>query len=275
MYFVFYTDSDFSQRKTNVYELELLTIETGKLKGEKYFKPIQEKMTRIKYAHFPENFLQNEFLELDATNERDLLDFQCEYGQIAMPSFIDIDKGKSNIVFSYSKSGNESKLRYNGETDTTTAAIQDYLRKRKNNIVKVVSLKEVQDTVDDLQNYIRATTNAKQGSNSLWDAELSRDFVELANYLKRKYYPAYGVFEDKQDPNAKNICMPLIPNLIFMQMESLTNDKPYYKCEVCGKLKQYQRRQPKPGERHYCSESCRQLAKSRRQNQRRRESANK
>lgn len=268
-------DKTFAQRRTSVYELELLEIESGRLKGARYFRPILAAGQRERYARFPANFLQNELLALDADDADALLAFQCTYGQLATPPIFDADKSAGNLVFMPDASG--SALRFAG-TNGTTARVNASLKRKHPKgtaFIEVVSLDEASETVKMLQGFVRSTTNAAMGLAGVGDTLATEDFIRMANDVRCRYFPPYVAFFDSTDPNRETVDVPLAANVILMQAEALASGKAYHPCSVCGRLKQFTRRQPKPGERCYCCETCRVQDKSRRQYARRKQAQGK
>lgn len=267
--FVFRYIPDLSLTKTPNYQVKLETIESGSLKGAQYFIPEANWNKNEGYVSIDRGSTCTEFLKLDSSDPIKLLRFQNRYGQLRSLLWTTGYLNKCNRFASMKHRGIVPERFFPGEEEgyDLSLRIHEYLRDSGISIIFPVSVEEVEASVSNLQSLIRSTIRVREGKSSLLDVSRTEFFFDVANMLIQEKFPSCEYVEDDRIANAK-VRLPLAEALIIDHLSSLNDSEAYKRCKNCGCIFQYKDGSKRSGAL-YCSASCQEEAKWKRQNQRR------
>lgn len=269
--FVFRYLPDLSMSKTPKNKVKLLTINKGELKGESYFiGESDQNEDNISTYTIPRGLSTVSFLKLNPMSLEELLSFQNKYGQISSLAWKNNGTEKSFRFSSVPSLQKNSKIIFrNEEADfDTSRAIRKHLAESKAPNYLPISAREVQTSVSNLQNLIKATMKVKEKRGSLFDENYAHYFFEIGNFIIQEKFPSCEVVDNEKQANSK-VWLSLMDALVVDQLISLNDTEAYKRCKNCGCIFQYKEGQKRRGA-EYCSEFCQEEAKWKRQNERRR-----
>lgn len=269
--FVFRYLPDLSMSKTPKNKVKLLTINKGELKGESYFiGESDQNEDNISTYTIPRGLSTVSFLKLNPMSLEELLSFQNKYGRISSLAWKNNGTEKSFRFSSVPSLQKNSKIIFrNEEADfDTSRAIRKHLAESKAPNYLPISAREVQTSVSNLQNLIKATMKVKEKRGSLFDENYAHYFFEIGNFIIQEKFPSCEVVDNEKQANSK-AWLSLMDALVVDQLISLNDTEAYKRCKNCGCIFQYKEGQKRRGA-EYCSEFCQEEAKWKRQNERRR-----
>lgn len=267
--FVFRYIPDLSLTKTPNYQVRLETIDSGLLKGVQYFMPEEDWDKREGYNPINSASTCTEFLKLDSSDPLKLLQFQNKHGQLRSLLWTTGNSNKSNRFASMKHRGIVPEGFFPGEEEgyDLSLRIHDYLRNNGVSNILPVSFQEVEASVKNLQSLIRSTIRVREGKSTLLDVSRTKFFFYVANFLIQEKFPSCEYAEDAQAANTK-VRLSLAEALIIDHLSSLNDSEAYKRCKNCGCIFQYKDGSKRSGAQ-YCSSTCQEEAKWKRQNQRR------
>lgn len=269
--FVFRYLPDLSMSKTPKNKVKLLTINKGELKGESYFiGESDQNEDNISTYTIPRGLSTVSFLKLNPMSLEELLSFQNKYGRISSLAWKNNGTEKSFRFSSVPSLQKNSKIIFrNEEADfDTSRAIRKHLAESKAPNYLPISAREVQTSVSNLQNLIKATMKVKEKRGSLFDENYAHYFFEIGNFIIQEKFPSCEIADSKKQANSK-VWLSLMDALVVDQLISLNDTEAYKRCKNCGCVFQYKEGQKRRGA-EYCSEFCQKEAKWKRQNELRR-----
>lgn len=296
-----YVPDLYSQGKTSKPRVRIEVVASGRLKGKKYFVADEDSLDALhpvslnsqKLDAVPQG-IANKFLEIDPDSEKELLDFQNEYGEIG--SLLN-EEGIEVGLFEERK-GKLSRefcgwVAEEKEACKESADIGNYLQESGISNIHPHSVREVRAVVKRLQYLMEkatklsaalekgedvvalSTTGPEEGPADPEMISCSEYYSDLTNLVIGRDYPAFEL-QRRESQNDDKVDTPLVHALLIDKANEIRSNDPYRVCELCGRLFKHKFDKGKKGGRtrddaRFCSEDCRKLQKSRNQNARRRE----